>query len=69
MTFCTLPPEGWACSREPGHDGPCAARPEGPIIRIVPFLGGHIVLCENHTYVVYPMERPWYNTLWRKIWK
>lgn len=24
---CTVPPEGWWCSREPGHDGPCAARP------------------------------------------
>lgn len=24
---CTVPPEGWKCSREPGHDGPCAASP------------------------------------------
>jgi hypothetical protein len=24
---CKLPPPGWWCSREPGHDGPCAARP------------------------------------------
>ena len=23
---CQVPPEGWWCSREPGHDGPCAAR-------------------------------------------
>lgn len=22
---CELPPEGWECSREKGHDGPCAA--------------------------------------------
>jgi len=22
---CTLPPEGWYCTREPGHEGPCAA--------------------------------------------
>lgn len=22
---CELPPPGWSCSREPGHDGPCAA--------------------------------------------
>lgn len=22
---CQLPPPGWWCSREPGHDGPCAA--------------------------------------------
>ena len=23
---CGLPPPGWQCSREPGHEGPCAAR-------------------------------------------
>lgn len=28
MLQCTLPPSGWWCSREPGHDGPCAARPD-----------------------------------------
>jgi hypothetical protein len=22
---CPLPPAGWACTREPGHEGPCAA--------------------------------------------
>ena len=22
---CTIPPEGWRCTRKPGHDGPCAA--------------------------------------------
>jgi len=22
---CTIPPEGWECTRESGHDGPCAA--------------------------------------------
>jgi|SRR5579871_2792792 len=27
---CRRPPEGWWCSREPGHDGPCAARPIPP---------------------------------------
>lgn len=28
---CTRPPSGWWCSREPDHDGPCAAREvEGP---------------------------------------
>lgn len=25
MTHCTVPPQGWYCSRAPGHDGPCAA--------------------------------------------
>lgn len=24
---CLLPPEGWFCSRQGGHEGPCAARP------------------------------------------
>lgn len=24
---CTIPPKGWWCSREAGHEGPCAARP------------------------------------------
>jgi len=24
---CTVPPEGWYCTRAPGHDGPCAAWP------------------------------------------
>jgi hypothetical protein len=23
---CSIPPEGWWCSREAGHEGPCAAR-------------------------------------------
>lgn len=25
---CDHPPSGWWCGREPGHDGPCAARRE-----------------------------------------
>ena len=24
---CTMPPPGWYCTRERGHDGPCAAHP------------------------------------------
>jgi hypothetical protein len=24
---CQVPPPGWWCSRDPGHDGPCAAYP------------------------------------------
>lgn len=24
---CEMPPKGWYCTREPEHDGPCAARP------------------------------------------
>lgn len=25
---CTIPPEGWRCTRTRGHDGPCAAVPD-----------------------------------------
>lgn len=25
--ICKVPPKGWKCSREPGHEGPCAATP------------------------------------------
>lgn len=28
VSACTLPPDGWRCAREGGHDGPCAAVPE-----------------------------------------
>lgn len=24
---CPVPPPGWSCTREPGHEGPCAAVP------------------------------------------
>lgn len=27
---CTVPPEGWFCTRDSGHDGPCAALPKAP---------------------------------------
>ena len=27
---CTVPPPGWRCTREPGHEGPCAAVPVTP---------------------------------------
>lgn len=26
---CTVPPEGWVCTRPKGHTGPCAALPKG----------------------------------------
>lgn len=26
-TRCVLPDTGWRCTRDPGHDGPCAAVP------------------------------------------
>lgn len=27
-SVCDSPPAGWRCTRQPGHDGPCAAVPE-----------------------------------------
>lgn len=27
MTKCHVPPAGWRCTREAGHEGPCAAWP------------------------------------------
>lgn len=27
MAKCEVPPAGWRCTREAGHDGPCAALP------------------------------------------
>lgn len=30
MNPCKLPPPGWYCTREGGHDGPCAAWPMKP---------------------------------------
>ena len=27
---CTIPPEGWRCTRSSGHEGPCAAMPAAP---------------------------------------
>lgn len=30
---CDVPPEGWWCSREKGHEPPCAARPGKPPVQ------------------------------------
>lgn len=32
MEECNLPPKGWACTRAPGHDGPCAAVEETDLV-------------------------------------
>lgn len=29
-SFCEVPPIGWFCTRESGHEGPCAAWPNIP---------------------------------------
>jgi hypothetical protein len=32
---CERPPAGWYCTREAGHEGPCAAREDAPDIEPV----------------------------------
>ena len=29
---CSRPPTGWECTREEGHEGPCAARERVPVV-------------------------------------
>jgi hypothetical protein len=36
MVACTIPPQGWACTRGAGHEGPCAA-----IAHQAPVVAGH----------------------------
>lgn len=33
---CERPPAAWYCSREPGHEGPCAARPRDWLAAVTP---------------------------------
>lgn len=35
MARCYVPPVGWFCTREGGHEGPCAAEPMGAFDRTV----------------------------------
>jgi hypothetical protein len=48
---CDVPPAGWTCSREAGHDGPCAARPlnlhPGQIIEVP---APHVRYLDYHDY-------------------
>lgn len=30
LALCNVPPKGWFCTREGGHEGPCAAHPDVP---------------------------------------
>jgi Lar family restriction alleviation protein len=47
MTKCTVPPPGWQCSRNAGHDGPCAASPptERVVVKPCPHCGGTDTAC------------------------
>lgn len=35
MSRCTVPPAGWVCTRDAGHEGPCAAVPSVDPGRII----------------------------------
>lgn len=34
MKKCDVPPPGWYCTREAGHNGPCAAVPVGAPLKL-----------------------------------
>lgn len=58
---CTVPPEGWECSREAGHEGPCAAsmsadNPAQAMLKGKSCRTGHYDICHaaKHDGVVCP---------------
>lgn len=53
MPHCTRPPRGWTCSREAGHDGPCAASPTTGI-GVVIAIG--VVLCVIRVVIGFTCE-------------
>jgi hypothetical protein len=80
MNGCRIPPEGWMCSREQGHDGPCAASVDFPeakflklplrpreIITSLVRLGDSLYVCTDERVFELRQKVPWYNKLWRKI--
>jgi hypothetical protein len=50
---CQIPPEGWSCSRESGHEGPCAASADE-----------FYCLPEDPILVFFPKPEPWYTRAW-----
>lgn len=48
---CRVPPEGWWCSREPGHEGPCAARPTGLRETIIAIVSAHVHVNDQQTVI------------------
>ena len=41
---CGRPPAGWYCTREPGHEGPCAASPDPRVSEKATY-----IKCESYT--------------------
>jgi hypothetical protein len=80
MTVCSVPPEGWVCSREPGHEGPCAAWTDFPEMNFVrlPLIPGELVtslvslgrklyVCTDQRIFELRPKVPWYIAVWKKI--
>jgi hypothetical protein len=54
---CNVPPAGWYCTREKGHDGPCAAHPANSIASN-PFddlVALHAQLLEENAYAYFEL--------------
>lgn len=66
MAHCNKPeiPEGWWCSREPGHDGPCAARLKVACVCGQPLAPGKdgtkdiCIICQERVRRTYALPRP-----------
>ncbi len=57
--ICLIPPEGWFCTRKPGHDGPCAAIPLTYTFDIVQSNSG--------MWHIYDMKGNWLRVTWSKL--
>ena len=51
LNLCDVPPNGWKCSRERGHDGPCAAIPMSSL-ELATWYVAHINDYSNPSYAV-----------------
>ena len=52
---CDSPPPGWYCTRERGHDGPCAALPLHSSTRPEPkFIAWRCEKCGSYHAVLFP---------------
>lgn len=57
MNECTLPPEGWMCTRIEGHDGPCAAMQRHRFVPPVSIENGEQLRLSGNKYEVWAKIR------------
>jgi hypothetical protein len=67
-SHCTKPPKGWACTRTPGHEGPCAALPDQPPLALtISYEGEDIAYgmlgLEQEDGLMYLLLRRWQERL------